>query len=57
MNAELVAEVKRLRRRRPKGGQRSYREISETLAAKGHLNVNGRPYDPSSIRSMFHSFR
>lgn len=52
MNAELVAEVKRLRRRRPKGGQRSYREISEELAVNGHLNINGRPYDPSSIRSM-----
>jgi DNA invertase Pin-like site-specific DNA recombinase len=54
INPELVAEVKRLRRRRPKGGQRSYREISEMLAAKGHFNVNGRPYDPSSIRSMLH---
>jgi hypothetical protein len=33
-------------------GQRSYRETSEILATKGHLNVNGRNYDPSSIRSM-----
>jgi hypothetical protein len=55
MNAELVAKVKRLRRRRPKGGQRSYREIAEVLAANGHLNANGCPYDPSSIRSMLHT--
>jgi DNA invertase Pin-like site-specific DNA recombinase len=47
---ELVAEVKRLRR--PKGGQRSYRDIAIILAERGHLNANGRPYDPSSIRSM-----
>jgi DNA invertase Pin-like site-specific DNA recombinase len=52
MHPELVAEVKLLRRRRPKGGQRSYREIAKVLAAKGHLNANGRPYDASSIRSM-----
>lgn len=52
IHPELVAEVKRLRRKRPKGGQRSYREIAEVLAAKGYLNANGRSYDPSSIRSM-----
>lgn len=52
MTPWIVAEVKRLRRRRPKGGQRSYREIAVLLAAKGHLNANGRPYDASSIRSM-----
>ena len=52
MNAELVAEVRKLRRRHPKGGQRSYREIAAILAEQGHLNANGRPYDPSSIRSM-----
>jgi DNA invertase Pin-like site-specific DNA recombinase len=52
MNPELVAEVKKLRRRRPKGGQRSYRDIAVILAERGHLNSNGRQYDPSSIRSM-----
>jgi hypothetical protein len=44
--------VKRLRRRRPKGGQRSYRDIAAILAERGHLNCNARPFDPSSIRSM-----
>ncbi len=42
-NPEIVAEVKRLRRRRPKGGQRSYRDIAIILAERGHLNAKGRP--------------
>jgi hypothetical protein len=34
-NPELVALAKRLRRERPKGGQRSLRDISAELAARG----------------------
>jgi hypothetical protein len=33
-NPELVALVRQLRRKRPKGGQRSVREISGELAAR-----------------------
>ena len=52
LNPELVALVRQLRRRRPKGGQRSLREISAELAAQGFLNENGRPFAAASIASM-----
>ena len=47
---EVVAEAKRLRRKRPKGGQRSYRQIATELLQAGYANSNGRPFSPSSIR-------
>lgn len=52
IHPDLVAKVKQIRRRRPKGGRHSYRAIAEMFAAQGYLNSNGRPYDHSSIRSM-----
>jgi DNA invertase Pin-like site-specific DNA recombinase len=51
-NPDLVALVRRMRRARPKGGQRSLREISAALAAQGHLNERGQPYAAASIQSM-----
>ena len=39
--AALSALVRQLRRRRPKGGQRSLRDISSELAARDHLNEGG----------------
>jgi DNA invertase Pin-like site-specific DNA recombinase len=52
INPDLVREAKRLRRRSPKRGQRSLREIAATLAAKGIVNSNGRPFSASSIKAM-----
>jgi hypothetical protein len=52
LRPELVALVRQLRRRRPKGGQRSLREISAELAQRGHLNERGRPFSAASINSM-----
>lgn len=49
---EVVAAAKQLRRKRPKGGQRTYREITAALFAAGHANMHGRPFSPSSIKSM-----
>ena len=49
---EVVALVRQLRRRRPKGGQRSLREISAELAKLGHLNERGAPYAAMSIKAM-----
>src|SRR5262249_5332666 len=49
---ELVRQAKRLRRRSPKGRQRSLREISAELAELGHLNAGGNPFSPSSVKSM-----
>ncbi len=49
---ELVQEAKRLRRKSPKGGQRSLREISAELAKLGFLNERGVQFSASSISSM-----
>ena len=51
-NPELVALVRQLRRWRPKGGQRSLREISAELAGRGHLNERGNAFSAVSIASM-----
>lgn len=52
LHPDLVAEAKRLRRRSPKGHQRSLREVSAELARLGYLNVNGKPFAAMSVRSM-----
>jgi DNA invertase Pin-like site-specific DNA recombinase len=52
LHPDLVDMERRLRRRRPKGGQRSLRAISADLAASGHLNERGWPYNAKSIASM-----
>jgi DNA invertase Pin-like site-specific DNA recombinase len=51
-NPELVALVRQLHRRRPKGGQRSLRAISAELAARGFMNERGNRYSAASINSM-----
>jgi DNA invertase Pin-like site-specific DNA recombinase len=52
LRPEVVALAKQLRRRRPKGGQRSLREIAADLEAQGHLNERGARYSPASINNM-----
>jgi hypothetical protein len=52
VNPELVREAKRLRRRSPKGHQRSLRAVAADLAALGHVNENGTVFSPSSVKSM-----
>jgi hypothetical protein len=37
-----MATLKRLRRAKPKDGQRSLREIADVLAELGHLNAHGQ---------------
>ncbi len=49
---DVVRLARSLRRRRPKGGVRSLREIAAVLAERGHLNERGVPFGPMSIRSM-----
>jgi hypothetical protein len=49
---DLVAAAKRLRRSRPKGGQRSLREVSAELAKLGYLNERGRPFAAASVKVM-----
>src|SRR5262245_1251239 len=49
---EMVALARKLRRRRPKGGQLSLRGVARELAARGFLNERGKPYAAKSIASM-----
>jgi DNA invertase Pin-like site-specific DNA recombinase len=48
---EVVARARKLRRRRPKAGQLSLREVSKELATRGFLNELGKPY-AKSVASM-----
>jgi hypothetical protein len=52
LNPELVVLVPQMRRRRPKGGQRSLREISAELAMRGFMNERGNAFSAASISSM-----
>jgi DNA invertase Pin-like site-specific DNA recombinase len=52
VNPELVSEAKRLRRRSPKGHQRSLREVAAELAKLGFVNQRGAQFSASSIASM-----
>jgi hypothetical protein len=52
LRPEVVALVRQLRRKRPKGGQRSLREISAELAQRGIFNERGQPFSAVSINSM-----
>ncbi len=56
MNPALVREAKRLRRRSPKGHQRSLREISAALSTMGFVNSKGRPFSASSIKAMIEAW-
>src|SRR4029078_4457553 len=49
---EVVTLARKLRRRKPKGGQLSLREVSMKLAAQGYLNERGKPYAAKSVASI-----
>jgi DNA invertase Pin-like site-specific DNA recombinase len=49
---EVVALARKLRRRKPKGGQLSLRRIANELATRGFLNEHGKPYAAKSVASM-----
>ena len=53
---EVVALAKALRRKKPKGGQMSLRAISAELAARGHVNERGKPFNPN-LRDHSRPFR
>ena len=52
---EAAALAKRLRRKKPKGGVMSLRAISAELAAQGHLNERGAPFNPRAVLEMVNS--
>jgi hypothetical protein len=49
VNPELVREAKRLRRRSPKGHQRSLRAIASELAALGYVSNKGNVLPMSAL--------
>ena len=52
INPELVREAKRLRRRSPKGHQRSLRDVAAELYRLGFVNERGAVFSASSVQSM-----
>lgn len=51
--AALLA--KQLRRKKPKGGTMSLRAIAAELAAAGHLNERGAPFNPRAVLELVNS--
>ncbi|MGI8724739.1 MAG: recombinase family protein [Methyloceanibacter sp.] len=49
---EVVALARKLRRRKPKGGQHSLRVVASELAGRGFLNERGKPYAAKTVASM-----
>ena len=49
---KVVALARQLRRRRPKAGQLSLREVSKELASHGFFNERGKPYAAKSVSTM-----
>lgn len=52
LSPQLVAEARRLHRKRPKSGQRSLREVATELARLGYTSKAGTPLSPSVVRSI-----
>jgi DNA invertase Pin-like site-specific DNA recombinase len=52
LRPDVVALAKKLRRKRPKGGQRSLREVAAELAKRGHLSHSGKPFTARSVNNM-----
>ena len=48
----MVALARQLRRKRPKGGQRSLREVAAELENAGYLNERGMRYSAASVQHM-----
>jgi DNA invertase Pin-like site-specific DNA recombinase len=54
---EVVALAKKLARKRPKGGQRSLREIAAELAAAGFMTSSGKPYEATAVKRLLEEAR
>ncbi|MET4374799.1 DNA invertase Pin-like site-specific DNA recombinase [Bradyrhizobium sp. LB12.1] len=52
INPQLLKEARRLRRRAPKGRQRSLRDVADELARLGYVNERGARFSASSVKSM-----
>jgi DNA invertase Pin-like site-specific DNA recombinase len=49
---DVVKLAKALARKKPKGGRMSLRAVAAELAARGHFNERGRPFNPKSVAVM-----
>ena len=52
INPELVRQAKRLRRRSPKRGQRSLRDVAAELGKLGFVNERGGNFSAAAVSSM-----
>jgi len=50
-----VAPAKALARKKPKGGKLSLRAVAAEIAARGHLNEGGNPFNPKSVSVLLAS--
>jgi DNA invertase Pin-like site-specific DNA recombinase len=55
INPELVRQAKRLRRRSPKGSQRSLRDVAAELGRLGFVNERGGEFSAAAVSSMIGS--
>jgi DNA invertase Pin-like site-specific DNA recombinase len=53
---QMIALVRKLRRKAPKGGRLSLRAISAELANAGFLSRSGKPYAAAAISRMLNNF-
>src|SRR5262249_30194321 len=56
INPQLVQQAKRLRRRSPKGHQRSLRDVAAELAKLGYMNERGVKFSAASVQSMLGAY-
>lgn len=54
---KMIAMVKRLRRKTPKGGRRSLRAIADELARAGYMSESGKPYAATAIGRMLREIK
>ena len=50
--ADFARSLSRLHQASRTGDRRSLREISIALAKAGHVNFNGQPFNPASVKAM-----
>lgn len=52
LHPQAATLAKQLRRKKPKGGTLSLRAIAQELAQSGHLNENGKPFNPRAVAEL-----
>ncbi len=55
--AEILREIRRLRRRRKGHVRSTFNEIAETLNGQGYTAANGKPFTAITVRGILHRYR